>query len=438
MASTSVGATTSAESLAHRVKKYKARTFEQVEKLKANKVDNFESLASRCIRVITENFSDRPSLEGIPPKFLPQVTAQLPLDLDIGVSGPHIHDENYWKRACLNKQAWSNPQIAEHGLTWKQLYFEQNLQDELEDFGWDPERKRYDPSSEELDVLLDKIKASQDYVFCLGINQLLSHLDMEQLVQLLPNLTKLALTYGVKQIGMKYERMLFGMKISDATSLAKSVKSSDSLTTVILPRNLLDDDLLRMLMTGLMKNSSITHLDLSHNKITNHGARLLSKLLGTKSVLTSLSLCDNQIHAEGGRYLGRGLRHNESLVDLNLRLNRLTDEGGRMLFDGMRENFSLSRLNLSSNSLSVEATQALCSLLREQSCLLQSLDLSGNDLEEDEATEVLSALQNNTTLTCLDLRVNGARGAPGLSMSSDAVVGIDRIVRRNELEIRQG
>ena len=104
----------------------------------------------------------------------------------------------------------------------------------------------------------------------------------------------------------------------------------------------------------------------------------------------------------------------------------------------MRENFSLSRLNLSSNSLSVEATQALCSLLREQSCLLQSLDLSGNDLEEDEATEVLSALQNNTTLTCLDLRVNGARGAPGLSMSSDAVVGIDRIVRRNELEIRQG
>ena len=41
MASTSVGATTSAESLAHRVKKYKARTFEQVEMLKASKVDNF-------------------------------------------------------------------------------------------------------------------------------------------------------------------------------------------------------------------------------------------------------------------------------------------------------------------------------------------------------------------------------------------------------------
>merc|ERR1711865_796543 len=144
-----------------------------------------------------------------------------------------------------------------------------------------------------------------------------------------------------------------------------------------------------------------------------------------------------EIHAEGGRYLGRGLRHNESLVDLNLRLNRLTDEGGRMLFDGMRENFSLSRLNLSSNSLSESATQALCALLRESSCLVQSLDLSGNDLEEEEAKELLNSLQSNSTLTCLDLRVNGKRGSVGLSMDSEAVVAIDRIVRRNELDIRQ-
>ncbi|RYY81073.1 hypothetical protein EON63_16270 [archaeon] len=43
---------------------------------------------------------------------------------------------------------------------------------------------------------------------------------------------------------------------------------------------MIDDDLLRMLMTGLIKNTTITYLDMSHNKITNHGARLLSKLLG--------------------------------------------------------------------------------------------------------------------------------------------------------------
>lgn len=35
--------------------------------------------------------------------------------------------------------------------------------------------------------------------------------------------------------------------------------------------NLIDDDLMRMLMTGLIRNSTITYLDVSHNKITNHG-----------------------------------------------------------------------------------------------------------------------------------------------------------------------
>ena len=47
----------------------------------------------------------------------------------------------------------------------------------------------------------------------------------------------------------------------------------------------MDDDLLRMLMTGLYKSSTITHLDVSHNKITNHGVRLLAKLLGSKTEL---------------------------------------------------------------------------------------------------------------------------------------------------------
>jgi hypothetical protein len=99
----SVGGTTSAASLAEQVKKFQARTFRQNETQEKSKGGSFDSLASRCIAVITDNFAERPNLEGIPSKFLPQVTARLPLDLDINVSGPHIHDENYWKRACLTR-----------------------------------------------------------------------------------------------------------------------------------------------------------------------------------------------------------------------------------------------------------------------------------------------------------------------------------------------
>lgn len=40
------------------------------------------------------------------------------------VGALYIFDENYWKRRCVEKLGWQNCQIAEHGLTWKQLFFE--------------------------------------------------------------------------------------------------------------------------------------------------------------------------------------------------------------------------------------------------------------------------------------------------------------------------
>ena len=47
--------------------------------------------------------------------------------------------------------------------------------------------------------------------------------------------------------------MIFSSQVSDANCLAKSISQSESLTTLILQSNLIDDDLLRMLMTGLIK-----------------------------------------------------------------------------------------------------------------------------------------------------------------------------------------
>ncbi|CAN0323216.1 unnamed protein product, partial [Laminaria digitata] len=45
---------------------------------------------------------------------------------------------------------------------------------------------------------------------------------------------QLDITYGVKSIGMKYERMLFGMKISDANCLAKAIQATDTMVSLVL------------------------------------------------------------------------------------------------------------------------------------------------------------------------------------------------------------
>lgn len=45
---------------------------------------------------------------------------------------------------------------------------------------------------------------------------------------------QLDVTYGVRSIGMKYERMLFGMKISDASCLAKAIQATPIMATLVL------------------------------------------------------------------------------------------------------------------------------------------------------------------------------------------------------------
>ncbi|KAF0682929.1 Aste57867_24942 [Aphanomyces stellatus] len=450
LATTSVGATTAVCSLSDQVKKYRPRLIQDEKDASGNQSRKalpkreIDSLVIMCIKVITERFSTKANpMEGIPTKFLPDVTLRLPLTLHLTATAPHIADENFWKRSCLNRAGWTNLQIAQHGLTWKQLYLgtyssihrleggltvatERNLQEELEAF--DPTHTDAAPYAE----LLTKIRACAPHIFSLEIDQLLSHLDLHEVTSCLPNLTKLKLTYGVKNIGMKYERMLFGMKISDATSLSHAIKTTTTLSTLQLPSNLLDDDLLRMLMTGLIKNETITTLDLSHNKITNHGARLLAKLLVPTSVISTLNLCDNQIHAEGGRYLARGIKCNTSLVELNLRLNRLTDEGGKLLLEGLGGHRALSILILSNNALGKETADGLCSLFLDPESALAVVDLSGNELTEADANSLHEGLEKNTKLVTLDLRQN--------QIPRDAAVlaHIAQIIRRNEIDGRRG
>jgi Leucine-rich repeat (LRR) protein len=57
------------------------------------------------------------------------------------------------------------------------------------------------------------------------------------------------------------------MKMSDATTFKDCLRTTSALTYLSLPGNLIDDDLIGILIKGLMLNKTITQLDLSHNKI---------------------------------------------------------------------------------------------------------------------------------------------------------------------------
>mmetsp|Transcript_9503 Transcript_9503/g.38782 ORF Transcript_9503/g.38782 Transcript_9503/m.38782 type:complete len:189 (+) Transcript_9503:962-1528(+) len=181
-------------------------------------------------------------------------------------------------------------------------------------------------------------------------------------------------------------------------------------------------------MVGLTKNARITHLDLSHNKITNHGSRLLARLIDKDSVISFICLADNLIHAEGGRYLGRALKMNQSLQFLNLRLNRLTDSGGQSLLEGLHQQSTLTNLNIAANSLGSAFARSFAVVLQERQVKLRFVDVSSNDLNNEDVESITNAIKDNSTLCDLELRMNQH------NPQSEAHQFIKRVTYQNELK----
>lgn len=57
-------------------------------------------LTDVALRTIAENFEKNPRIEGLAPEYALAITSSIPLSLDVGVTGPHVHDEHYWKRVA--------------------------------------------------------------------------------------------------------------------------------------------------------------------------------------------------------------------------------------------------------------------------------------------------------------------------------------------------
>eukprot|EP00933_Yihiella_yeosuensis_P052968 TRINITY_DN5111_c1_g4_i2.p1 TRINITY_DN5111_c1_g4~~TRINITY_DN5111_c1_g4_i2.p1 ORF type:complete len:503 (-),score=92.75 TRINITY_DN5111_c1_g4_i2:338-1846(-) len=351
--------------------------FRALEKVKVRP----QSLVQICLQRVAENFLSYDNLQQkLGRKQLEDVYAMLDLEMPLPEAATRISDENYWKRRTQAK--FRNAQVEKHGMSWKQAYLELELQEALEQV---PITVEY--GNPELEALKQQVMASRLHIFQLHISQFPSHLDLSFLFDALPALSSFSITYGNRRLGMDYERAMFGMKISDAQYLARDVRVSQTLVSLSLPCNMIDDELVKVLMGGLSYGHMLTHLDLSHNKIGDRGARRLASLLDPDYCIQTLDLSDNQIHANGCMHLGAHLAENVTCQTLNLRLNRCEDNGVSHLFQDMCVNKYLKTLNISCNDLTVRCLPYLNSMLTENSTLAE-LDLSANPLHQADAEEI--------------------------------------------------
>lgn len=336
------------------------------------------SLVQLCLRRVAQNFLTYQSLtQKLGKKQLEDVYAMLDLNMPLPEAATRISDENYWKRRTQAQHR--NAQVEKHGMSWKQAFLELELQDALE-------RVTIDYGTAELEALKQQVIASRLHVFQLAIGQFPSHIDLSFLFDTLPALCSFSITYGNRRLGMDYERAMFGMKISDAQYLARNIRVSQTLVSLSLPCNMIDDELVKVLMGGLSYGHMLTHIDLSHNKIGDRGARRLASLLDPDYCLHALDLSDNQIHANGCMHLGAHLAENMTCQVLNLRLNRCEDNGVSHLFQDMCVNKYLKSLNISCNDLTLRCLPYMNSMIAENTTLTE-LDLSANPLYTPSDTE---------------------------------------------------
>mmetsp|Transcript_5132 Transcript_5132/g.12298 ORF Transcript_5132/g.12298 Transcript_5132/m.12298 type:complete len:511 (+) Transcript_5132:167-1699(+) len=344
------------------------------------------SLVQICLKRVAENFLSYNNLEKkLARKQLEDVYSMLDLDMSLPEAAVRINDENYWKRRT--QVTHRNAQVEKHGMSWKQTFLELELQDSLE-------RVTIDYGSQDLEALKLQVQASRLHIFQLVIGQFPSHIDLSFLFDTLTALCSFSITYGNRRLGMDYERAMFGMKISDAQYLARNIRVSQTLVSLALPCNMIDDELVKSLMGGLSYGHMLTHLDLSHNKVGDRGARRLASLLDPDYCLQSLDLCDNQIHANGCMHLGAHLAENMTCRTLNLRLNRCEDNGVSHICQDLCVNKYLKSLNISCNDLTVRCLPYMNSMMAENTTLTD-LDISANPLytpaDQEEAAATLEA-----------------------------------------------
>ena len=75
----------------------------------------------------------------------------------------------------------------------------------------------------------------------------------------------------------------------------------------------------------------------------------------------------------------------------------------------------------------------LSKLLRSASCSIEALDLTCNDLNDKDISNLRDAVEENSTLISMDLRSNRVE-----ETTNDDMLAIDAMTRRNELSRRGG
>ena len=354
-------------------------------------------LSEIALKAVAKNYlMYKEKLTELEPKYRNKIYDLMSVDYDIEDLYPFIDYEPFWERACRNKYKSDDCSIS--GNSWKQLYVETFVKELIANFKVDNEDQE---ALDHLKKVCDMIKYS---VFNLDIPTFSYKFDISFIPQYFVNLTNLSLKYSpilkevrtrdvftknLEPIGDEYSQ--FGMRIPDLKKFCILITDLSYFLTLSLQGNLVDDEMVKWLVPGLITNQTLRHLDLSNNRITGKGMiKICSYLVRTRALLT-INLNNNLIGGDSSYAVGLVLKENTKLRVILLGMNRFDDESGGRILKMLCFNNYLDEIDLSANQLGEESIKFLQIALKGNNTI-KKIDLRHNEIVvNDELIKIAEA-----------------------------------------------
>uniref|UniRef100_A0A2A4K2T7 Uncharacterized protein n=1 Tax=Heliothis virescens TaxID=7102 RepID=A0A2A4K2T7_HELVI len=128
------------------------------------------------------------------------------------------------------------------------------------------------------------------------------------------------------------------------------------------------------------------------NRLENDGATALAKVFQNMGTLEELAMPQNGIYHVGISALSEAFKHNQQLARLNLNDNTVGAKGAQAIAAALPKLKNLKCINFGDCLLKSKGALALAKAFKDNSLLLESLDLSHNEIGRDACMQVVEAI----------------------------------------------
>lgn len=184
----------------------------------------------------------------------------------------------------------------------------------------------------------------------------------------------------------------------------RELKYNKNITRLILNNTIFDRQISSTLSEVIKKNKTLLFLDISMINLEYLHVFKITGALSTNSTIKHLKLKQTNIIDDGGLRIASMLFFNTSIISIDLSNNHLQDRECVAIAKALKVNKTLQNISLSNNEMDNNSATAFAEMLKINTTLTE-LALEKCDLDEGSVA-ILKSLENNTTLTHINLRLN--------------------------------